>query len=780
MRFPRWYLYVGFVNAALLALLFSILSLGIGRSELLLADRIFAILYTLLVLWGLSLIIDSAQSRAVRAGIGVFAILFVLLCVLSDRFMVLLVPSVFFSEGPGRTPGPWSTAFVLFLISCLLVGSRFLAMSGTGNAQFRNSSRFAVSIFLTLALIPAFSSNEMLKEQWYRLLMGIRGEHAPSSDEIVLLAMSSHDRTNAAERKAILGMIAAARPRILGIIGPGLERQELRDLVSSLPVKVIHTDWGKGTMDMGSPEGFPSSQRGESYLSIGRRMDPTTLALYYVPVSHGRIDFGLKVAAHALAGGGVVEPASVKNDVIHAAGRMIPLTDDGRSLLNYHRVFEVRRGFKYDMVPFEMWVYGDYGEGPFLSGGREGHYASFKVNVKEREFLQQTFIDEKTEVVGKRRAADMEMFRNKIIIVDIPLSIDRYLSEGLKYATVIQNILDDDFTRESGPGTHAPTGFILALIFVLAFTRWTSFKAIGFLGIALVLLTGSSVMLFVHWSYLVQPGLLVGAWVGALLLFFPVATIVERNQLAKERARLDSELRSAREMQIGLLPKEDPVLDGFEVAGMCVPAHEVGGDFFDYVWLDDKKHKLGIAVADVSGKAMKAAITAVMTSGMIYQEVSSDESPKKILRNVNRPLYLRIDHRMFTAAVFTVLDTRRRELRFSNAGQVHPLLKRGSTVTTLEVRGARLPLGVKEDVQYEEMKVKLRSGDAVILSTDGVADAMNEKGEFFGFDRFRDLVGRTVESSAKHMVDVLSSEVMAFTGEAPQHDDLTIVVIRVL
>ena len=258
-------------------------------------------------------------------------------------------------------------------------------------------------------------------------------------------------------------------------------------------------------------------------------------------------------------------------------------------------------------------------------------------------------------------------------------------------------------------------------------------------------------------------------------IFFVGMVLLQQRETETAKA----ELRTAHDMQMGLMPEEDPIVRGFDISGICLPANDVGGDFFDYVWLDRKRTKLGIAVADVSGKAMKAAITAVMTSGMIYREAGGNQSPKTILRNMNRPMYTKLDSRMFTALSFAVIDTRKKELRFSNAGQSYPLLKRGKEVRSLEVKGARLPLGVKEDVTYEEMAVKLKKGDTLIFYTDGIPEAKDAKDEFYGFERLKSLMENLGGLLAKEMRDRILSEVKSFTGNAPQHDDMTVVVVRV-
>lgn len=782
MKVPRWYWYGGFVLASFLAITFLIFSLGVARHLLVPANGLFAVLYTLQILWFLSLVFlkDPVFSLRMRiliaSGVGVF-ILFV---VGADGFR-LLVPSIFFSSEEFYKPGPLGALLMLIVLSLLLAVTRSLAVMAGEKTKFRRYTLFFVSAFLTVALVrflPAVGLQVPLQEKWYYFLVNIRGEHEPGSDDIVVIAMPEADRTSRVDRKIFFEMITAARPKLLAILTTTLEIEELDELKKSLPVRVIHSGWTNEAARLESPVGIPTLGRGEAYVTNSQRLEPGRLAMYYQPLSFGRFDFGLKVALAALSADTMIVPQQ-KGEALGIGTREIPLVDGRKTLINHHRWLTVRpSGVQSDEIPFDAWTYGDYGDGPFLAGGGRKYRASFKMDFKRRELLKREFRHEKVLIVGKHQPSDLHFFRDKILIAHIPLSFDRYLADGLVYSSVIQNILDDDFIKETNPTTNGLLALFLTGLWYVFYNRFTSFKALGVSALLILLSVVLLVAAFTEWSFFFNPVPFAAAAIGTVFLFFPVGMVAERTSLLKERARLDAELHAARDMQSGLLPKEDPVLDGFEVSGVCVPAHEVGGDFFDYVWLDDKNRKLGIAVADVSGKAMKAAITAVMTSGMIYQEVSNDESPKRILRNVNRPLYLRIDHRMFTAALFAVLDTKAKELRFSNAGQVHPLLKRGQQVSALEVRGARLPLGVKADVLYQEMNVKLRRSDVVVLYTDGVPEAMNGNEEFFGFDRFQALVGNAVEMTAKQMVEHLVAQVRLFTSSAPQHDDMTIVVVK--
>ena len=248
-----------------------------------------------------------------------------------------------------------------------------------------------------------------------------------------------------------------------------------------------------------------------------------------------------------------------------------------------------------------------------------------------------------------------------------------------------------------------------------------------------------------------------------------------------ERSRIEQELKAAHDMQMGLLPSADPKIPGYEISGICKPADEVGGDFFDYVWLDEKKTRLGIAIGDVSGKAMKAAITAVLTSGMVYREVGTNETPKSILRKINRPMYLKTEKRMFTAMMFAVIDIRKKKMTFSNAGQMQPMLKRRGILQMLAVDGVRFPLGMMEDADYHEIAIPLRPKDVIVFYTDGIPEAMNAKNEMFGFERLEAIVKESsAQLSAKQLAKDIAVNVAEFAGSTKQHDDMTVVVVRVL
>jgi len=267
----------------------------------------------------------------------------------------------------------------------------------------------------------------------------------------------------------------------------------------------------------------------------------------------------------------------------------------------------------------------------------------------------------------------------------------------------------------------------------------------------------------------------------ALLIFFGLfcELVIAMQKIELDRVRYSEELRTAHEMQLGLMPKQDPVFPGFDVSGLCRPAEEVGGDYFDYLWMNEEKTKLGIAIADVSGKAMKAAITAVMTSGMIYREIGGNQSPKEIMKKINKPMLLKTQKTTFVAMSIAVIDAKAKRLTISNAGQTHPLLKRGVETSFLKVEGTHNPLGILEDVEYQELTVPLQNGDLIVFYTDGISEATDANNEQFGLERLDQRIQRLTNETAKEAIQAIVGEAEKFAGSAKQHDDMTVVVVKV-
>ena len=292
------------------------------------------------------------------------------------------------------------------------------------------------------------------------------------------------------------------------------------------------------------------------------------------------------------------------------------------------------------------------------------------------------------------------------------------------------------------------------------------------------LITLGLVAAFVKVGTGLMPLVVAGALVLAAVNLVTWVVSVER----EERETLKTELKLAHDVQMSLMPTGHPQVQGLDVAGMSVPAREVGGDFFDYSCLGGAETKLGIPVFDVSGKGMQAAMSAVFTSGAFASEAKQSSSPADILTRLNRAVCSHSRRGHFVAFLLTAIDQQTRCLTFANAGQTRPILKSNGTVQSLDSVGVHFPLGMKEDSLYEERTVQLQPGDALFLLTDGFTDAMNSQQEMFGTERIEDLLRNSALDGlpAQKMMEFIAAEVRAHVGNAPQHDDMTMVVVKVV
>jgi sigma-B regulation protein RsbU (phosphoserine phosphatase) len=245
---------------------------------------------------------------------------------------------------------------------------------------------------------------------------------------------------------------------------------------------------------------------------------------------------------------------------------------------------------------------------------------------------------------------------------------------------------------------------------------------------------------------------------------------------------VETELKLAHDVQVSLMPKANPSLPGFDIAGVSLPAANVGGDLFDYAKLGPDGNAFGISVFDVSGKGMQAAMSAVFTIGAIASEAGASTSPARILTKLNRSVFTHSRRGHFVAFVLAALDPGGKTVRIANAGGTRPLYRGKGGLAWLEPPGVRFPLGMKEDTAYDETTVQLAPGDILIMLTDGFTEAMNAKEEMFGTERIEQLMndGGIETCSAAAIIERLTSAVRAYAASVPQHDDMTAVVVKVL
>src|SRR5437762_4680330 len=249
---------------------------------------------------------------------------------------------------------------------------------------------------------------------------------------------------------------------------------------------------------------------------------------------------------------------------------------------------------------------------------------------------------------------------------------------------------------------------------------------------------------------------------------------------ANEKKRLDHDLEIARDIQRILLPSEAPVVPGFEIAGINIPARHVSGDYFDYLTVDDGK--LGVAIADVSGKGVPASIIMAICRSVLRSQAAGNPSPSDVLQKVNRQLYPDIKEDMFISMAYVILDHLRGAVILSRAGHDAPILFNHATGTATPVKPPGMVLGIDSGSVFDRITgdfvLSLNRDDCLLLYTDGVTEALDVNGDEFGPERMMECVRASAPEGAPAMISRLIDELRSFVGSQPQNDDITLIAIR--
>lgn len=269
----------------------------------------------------------------------------------------------------------------------------------------------------------------------------------------------------------------------------------------------------------------------------------------------------------------------------------------------------------------------------------------------------------------------------------------------------------------------------------------------------------------------------------------------------RKKERLDRELEIGAEIQLRLLPRQCPEIEGVELAAMCQTANKVGGDYYDFIPAnyDQLKPKTldnqaghdckissvpwSIVIGDVMGKGVPAGLIMTMTRGMLRAEVLNRHSPAQILEHLNRVMYADLEnsHR-FVTLFYSEYDPKSKILSYSNAAHNPPLLWQGSTRSLINLDTMGMLIGLDADSQYEEAQVQLAPGDTIMYYTDGFTDAASQHGNRFDQDNLTAAFRWTCEHGlgAQEILDYLFEQVQNFVGSTNYNgDDMTLVVMQV-
>lgn len=246
-------------------------------------------------------------------------------------------------------------------------------------------------------------------------------------------------------------------------------------------------------------------------------------------------------------------------------------------------------------------------------------------------------------------------------------------------------------------------------------------------------------------------------------------------QVAEGEARLERDLQAAKRIQ-GALLRPVPIEDyGLDVAARYISAREVCGDLYEFLRYGPQQ--LGIALGDVSGKGTAAALYGAVAIGIMRSLAPQKLQPAEMLRQMNQLVGERRIEGRFMTACFATWQKGRQKLRVANAGQSQPLLYKSGRCDKIELTG--FPLGIFEEVNYEEWGVTLEAGDLLVFHSDGIAETANSEGQFFGTTRLMRLIEQHHERPAAEIADLVLREVDWFTQSAPLSDDRTLVVLKV-
>jgi sigma-B regulation protein RsbU (phosphoserine phosphatase) len=249
---------------------------------------------------------------------------------------------------------------------------------------------------------------------------------------------------------------------------------------------------------------------------------------------------------------------------------------------------------------------------------------------------------------------------------------------------------------------------------------------------------------------------------------------------ANEKKRLDHDLEIARDIQRILLPSEAPIIDGFELSGINIPARHVSGDYFDYLKVDERR--LGVAIADVSGKGVPASIIMAICRSVLRSQAAGNPSPSDVLKKVNRQLYPDIKEDMFISMAYVILDHAHSTVTLSRAGHDAPILYEHASKSVTPVKPPGMVLGIDSGSVFDritcDFALSLKRDDCLLLYTDGVTEALDANGDEFGPERMMECVRVSAPEGAPAIITRLIDELRSFVGAQPQNDDITLIAIR--
>ena len=354
------------------------------------------------------------------------------------------------------------------------------------------------------------------------------------------------------------------------------------------------------------------------------------------------------------------------------------------------------------------------------------------------------------------------------------------------------NMMNEEILLMLPLNVHLAEKFIIGALLCLMFIRY-DLLALFTTGYFFYLLKSSQAMFYwgssIHSIYAIVPWLLTGV-IGFIAILGRrrpldeqiLSEITPAHVLRmQERERIKRELEIARKVQLSFLPKSLPELSQLNIATLCLPAQEVGGDYYDFIQFN--RHQLGIVIGDVSGKGISAAFHMTLTKGFLKSQARIAASPREVMIRLNELFYDNVERGTFISMIYGIFDIQEKSFTFARAGH-NPIIIRSSAFDNIEdlcPKGLALGLAKTELFagSIEEQKIGIRPGDIFLLYTDGISEAMNEHKDEFGEQRLHQILRHHGHASAEELVTIIQRQIDIFVGATPQHDDMTMLVIKI-
>ncbi len=401
-------------------------------------------------------------------------------------------------------------------------------------------------------------------------------------------------------------------------------------------------------------------------------------------------------------------------------------------------------------------------------------------------FRHYSFIDILTSYrdlnMGKAPVVDLNELKGKICLVGltavathdlnpIPLQ-ERYPMVGL-HANLLNTILVKSFIVRVGPVVNLLILFLLSALVVLAVSKLKPILEIlaafsiffGFITVSFALFAFLNI-----WIDLFYPLLLVS---GVYIFCTFQQYITEQNK----RVMMQRDLDIAQKIQQSFLKQAPPEKEHLDIAVKMIAAKSVGGDLYDFVENEDKS--FGLMVGDVSGKGVPAALFMAMTVSNFRFHSKTECDPLKVVTELNDQMSTEATSGLFVTLTYIVVDSKTTQLSVVDAGHLPIVYSGKDKETTLITATGGMALGVMDGIEFHKNRITVNPGDVFVLYSDGVTETRNMRKEEFGDTRLKEVVSKYKEKSAKEITDSIYDELMQFRKNAPQHDDITIMVLKI-